>query len=338
VISRANFYFSLLELDIIVKFSGCGQHFSNVGLVILKVAFKDGLVQVLQSAFNYVVIDELSLQLISVGVPKGALAVLFVFLESSLEEVSVRALNHSAVVVLYTVFELTNVNLSVGDSFAFAVSLAVFYGTCVHPLGACEICHFDFGVRQVRLAPGKDSLHGAFDRGLGLLVIVDKVNESHRENDSAVVLRSKLFQVFKVLGPKAGVPHHSVSWLAAKGDRHQFFVFVSLLNGLVNLVESFVYPFSLRVLKVHLFLFGDFFSCVDRLSAAVEECDDVRVFIQTEISDLSFEWEHVLFEVLLVDNHVGLVFYFAVARVVEEEKESFVALDSGVGLFKEVFE
>jgi len=52
--------------------------------------------------------------------------------------------------MLYAVFELTNVILSVGDSLPFAVSLPVFDRTSVHPLPARGICHFDFRIDTER--------------------------------------------------------------------------------------------------------------------------------------------------------------------------------------------
>jgi len=132
--------------------------------------------------------------------------------------------------------------------------------------------------------------------------------------------------MLEVLRAQAGLPQHAVIRFASKGDRHKLVVFVSAFN---RFVEGFVHQLALAVLNVHNLLNGDVFAFLNCLSAAVQKCDDVRVVMQTEISQPALQGEHVLFEIRLVQNHVGLVFYFSVACVIKEEQDSLIHFDRG---------
>jgi len=130
--------------------------------------------------------------------------------------------------------------------------------------------------------------------------------------------------VVEVLGTEGGPTKHAVVGFAPERNGEQFVVPVSLLDGLGDIVVDRV---TFGVLEVNNLLERYIFALADRLSAAVQKCDDVGVSLQTQVSDLALEGEHVLFKVRLVHNHVGLIFYLTVASVIKEEQESLVLLD-----------
>ena len=128
----------------------------------------------------------------------------------------------------------------------------------------------------------------------------------------------------EVLGTEGGPTKHAVVGFAPERNGEQFVVPVSLLDGLGDIVFDI---FTFGVLKVNNLLERYIFALADRLSAAVQKCDDVGVSLQTQVSDLALEGEHILFKVWFVHNHVGLIFYFTVASVIKEKQESLFVLD-----------
>jgi len=143
-INCPQFNISLNPLYFAASFSICLHTDADVGFVVFESALKACSVIVLQSAVDQEIFFELTFLNLAIFIGDGAVTASFVLLENPNELVSARVLNHSALIVLQAIFELANVDLSVGDSLPFSVSFPVLNGACVHPLSAGEICHSKF--------------------------------------------------------------------------------------------------------------------------------------------------------------------------------------------------